>query len=78
MNSIYFYIVNTATSTITLPASPTTFQIITIKSIVNTTTTIAGNGRNIWITGVISAASYTLPVYGLLTLYYGGSDWYQI
>jgi hypothetical protein len=51
---------------------------ITIKSIVNTTTTIAGNGKNMWITGVIYAASYTLPVYGLITLYYGGTDWYQV
>ena len=53
-------------------------QIITIKSIVNTTTTIAGNGRNMWITGVSFTGSYALPVYGLLTLYYGGVDWYQI
>ena len=78
MNSSYFYIVNTASSTITLPAPPTTFQIITIKSIVNTTITIAGNGRNMWITGATFAGSYTLPIYGLLTLYYGGTDWYQI
>ena len=78
MNSIYFYIVNAASATVTLPASPTTFQIITIKSIVSTTTTIAGNGRNMWITGVTFAGSYTLPTYGLVTLYYGGTDWYQI
>lgn len=68
----YYYVVmnSASTHTVTLPSSPTTWQVYIIKNKGAGTLTIAGNGKNIDGSSSITAAQYVS-----YTVTYDGTVW---